>query len=103
MTKRVSVGGGTTTNKTYWLCADCGKKFRNIQELEGDVNMLKKGRIPLCGGFTALMLLLILIIPEIWGIFFIPLMCGVGLTLGMWIALRQLIKELEYLKTNCFD
>lgn len=65
--------------------------------------MLKKGRIPLCGGFTALMLLLILIIPEIWGIFFIPLMCGVGLTLGMWIALRQLIKELEYLKTNCFD
>lgn len=102
LTKRVSVGGGTTTNRTYWLCADCGKKFRNIQELEEDVNKYKK-LISISGGMTVLVLFMILIAPEIWVIMFLPLLCCVGLTLGFWICLHQLKKELEYLKTNCFD
>lgn len=49
VTKRVSVGGADTTNRNYWMCADCGNKFRNIQELEKDVRK-QKTKLSICGG-----------------------------------------------------
>lgn len=110
VTKRVSVGGATTTNKTYWLCADCGKKFRNIPELEEEGKRQRGGAITFAV-LAALMALIcffiicfstrkspLLLFPFLWGF-------GVfgALALVFWSRRHRTEKELEYLKANCFD
>lgn len=103
VTKRISVGGANTTNKNYWMCADCGNKFRNIKELETEGRKLKKAILPLFGALTAVFLLFLLIAPELWVMVLFPLLVFGCATLGLWLTLRKMEKELAYLQVNCFD
>lgn len=105
VTKRVSVGGATTINKTYWLCADCGKKFRNIPELEEEGKRQRGGAITFAvlAALSALICFFTLKSPLLLFLFFLGVGVFGGLALVFWIQRRRTEKELEYLKANCFD
>ena len=54
----------TTTNTTYWLCPDCGHKFRRPEDIREQLDDLKKRRTPV---YIAIILILcaFFIIPGI--------------------------------------
>ena len=33
----------SNTHRNYWMCSTCGNKFRNIQNLEQEIEKMKKG------------------------------------------------------------
>jgi len=58
ITTESSVSGGVTTHsgygsvtrfdndhRNYWICNDCGAKFRNIQNLEEEIKKVKKSSV----------------------------------------------------------
>ncbi len=126
MTTESSVGSGMTTNinkktamtvlsnthKNFWMCHECGRKFRNIQNLEeeiaGEENKIRmftklQAVLGICSVVMALMGLLVpfLFIISVVGFFGVALW---GFLKSM--AVKQcapLKKELSFLKKRCFD
>lgn len=128
ITTESSVNGGVTahhgsvstttmsnTHRNFWICSDCGTKFRNIQSLEEEI---KKTKI------TPFILALLGVVGAIIAIFFFanagdsifkgfPIIMGGGAALGALIFFimtfvsfsktKKMEEELAYLKEKCFD
>lgn len=94
------------THRNYWMCADCGQKFRNLQNLEEELAKLKKVTK---NGFIGTILLAVLGI--LWGItigwlmFLLLVPCLLIVIACLFINKRK-IENMEseriYLKRNCF-
>lgn len=111
----VSTTSMTSTHRNYWICSDCGTKFRNIQNLEEEINKNKK---------TPVILMVLALLSAIFSIFWFArsgafLFGGFAIILGCGGAVgclafiiaayyyknqrKKMIEELAYLKENCFD
>lgn len=95
------------THRNYWMCSNCGHKFRNLQNLEQEILSLRK---KVKNGWIGTILVALLAL--VWAIGY-----GVGVTLLVFIPLFAIIiaalfilkgrinkmeEERTYLKTNCF-
>lgn len=98
MTNRVAVGSSRSINHTYWICGDCGIKFRNVQDLEKEVKAGKAVRTLL-----AIMTVLFILLSFVIIFMLLPMVVLLGFTVGTWISLHKKEKELAYLQVNCFD
>ncbi len=96
------------THRNYWMCSECGHKFRNLQNLEEELTFYLKG---LKGLRIFLIVVVVLTILEAFAI-------GVGfalvvgsifvLTMGIIIVMyksraSKLKAEKAYLEKHCFD
>lgn len=114
-------GGFSTTSmsnnhQNFWICSDCGAKFRNIQNLEEEIKKNKNApAILFVIAGIALVLTLYLIIQisssPIGAFLMAPYTvgaasCAIGFAIGGFVSKKKQkarINELEYLKANCFE
>lgn len=95
------------THRNYWMCSDCGYKFRNLQNLEEEIASLRKTAK---SGVYGIILLVVL------GLF-CCITIGAGFTLVLLVPILILVvvslfiikgkidameSERAYLKKNCF-
>lgn len=109
ISRKNSVSGMKFNNvhRNYWMCSNCGHKFRNIQSLEEELAGLKKSTKTICVGVILSAILAVLL-----GIGGGPIAFGLGLgivgfaLIGYFVSkgkCNNLQKEQEYLKENCFN
>lgn len=123
MSSRVSKNEVMTTyssktfTRNFWLCRDCGHKFRNIENLEQELYMEEKqlkGSVIVMGlGGLLIAIALVLMISKgilgaMIGIF--PLLFGIlFLAIGFFLnrskkkTVASLKNRIEYLKVSCFQ
>ncbi len=106
----------SNTHRNFWVCSDCGTKFRNIQSLEEEI--AKKKNYPtiftvlaIISGIISLYLLMNMLADPFSAFFFgtyfmiliiltIVGICGIFSWKKKLAAMRA---ELVYLKKNCFN
>lgn len=95
------------THRNYWMCSNCGCKFRNLQNLEEELKtnqgLVKRGIV----GTILLAILTLLWIVTIGFEFFSILMIFIILMVVVAIFIlknrvTKLSEERAYLKKNCF-
>ncbi len=105
----------SNNHRNFWMCADCGAKFRNIQNLEEEI---KKSKV------TPIVYAVMTVISIILSIFlynkiqedafgfllyaFLPAAVAAAiifgcLTLSGFLTLNKMRKELAYLQVHCFN
>lgn len=122
MTAHSGNGGMSATSfsnvhRNYWMCQNCGTKFRNIQNLEEEL-VTEKKKVTLYSiisaiGAAILLFLIINIIQtgEIAMLVMGPITAGVALVTLVFFCfifsakknVAKMIAESEYLKHNCFN
>ena len=114
-------GGMSSTHmsnehRNYWICTQCGTKFRNIQNLEEEIAKTKKLPVVYTVITIIALILTIICLRNMLSSIFGQFLFG-GLTFGCGLAtliffififtskskLKKLQEELVYLKKNCFD
>ena len=110
VTRRSSVSNITlnSTHRNYWMCSNCGNKFRNIQNLQAEiVSESKKLKMYL---FALVLVVFIAVVSLVmdWIAFFGPVVLILGaLCAYYWLSTKKRItsmtQELAYLKRKCFD
>lgn len=96
------------THRNYWMCSNCGTKFRNLQNLEEELKntqgLVKRGIIGI-----VLLLVLVLFFMVIIGFGGFSVLCIFVILLSV-VALcilknriAHMNEERAYLKKNCFD
>lgn len=105
----------SNTHRNYWFCADCGTKFRNIQNLEEEIQKSKSN--PVWAGIIAAIGLIITIYlfslvssAGDFGFFFYPMLCapiaativGICFVFVYLNRLKKMRAELAYLQEACF-
>lgn len=118
VTRRTGVTSysSTTTHRNYWLCQDCGTKFRNLQNLEAELAAESKNvKVAsvfciLCTAIGLFFGLLLKAYPELWLFFgLIPVLMAfvVIVLLFTWLISKSKVKKMteekEYLEAHCFD
>ncbi len=106
----------SNNHRNYWFCADCGTKFRNVQNLEEEINKSKSTptvMFVLAVISAAIFLYLFTNIKDnpLAGLFFGVFTVGaavaavVFLILGFYYKgqLKKMRDELAHLKVNCFN
>lgn len=118
LTRRVGVTSysSNTTHRNYWLCRDCGTKFRNLQNLKEELDHeTKKMKGHLIGGIASSAIVLL-------AFFLMNMRAGYALLLGpitfiyviidiyflwKWFSTKgkveKMSKEKDYLELNCFS
>ena len=111
----VSATSLSNTHRNYWICSDCGAKFRNIQNLEEEIHRNRntpKILIVLMSIMGILGIYLFVQMMSGWaGFMFVPYFGGAVIAFIVFLcfsissrkSLEHMKKELEYLKENCFD
>ena len=117
VTKRMSVTGysSRTTHRNYWMCQTCGNKFRNIQNLAGEIKSEKtKMRVCLIMGAITLLFAIFVGIklaesPRMITIMAFPMVMLAVVTISMlciglvaMFRVKRMKREKEYLEVNCF-
>ncbi len=128
ITTESSVTGGLTTHhggvssthmsnshRNFWICSDCGTKFRNIQNLEEEIKRSKSTPIVYTVlsiiGLIITIVLLMQISGSTFGFIMYPFLAGSSIATLVFIififksksALSKMRAELDYLKINCFN
>lgn len=109
-TRRTSVSAMqfNNTHRNYWMCSNCGSKFRNLQNLEEELKntqgLVKRGII----GIVLMLVLALFFIATIgFGVFTILCIFVILLSIVALYILKKRItsmnEERAYLKKNCFD
>lgn len=118
MTRRVGVTTytSTTTHRNYWMCQDCGHKFRNLQNLKEEIAAESKRMKScfICGIIFGVICLLFgpfAAGDQVVALFTLPvlifLVIGDLLFWGIWLTTRnkvtKMMEEKRYLVSRCFD
>lgn len=95
------------THRNYWMCSNCGHKFRNLQNLEQEITSLqKKVKNGWIGTFIVALLALVCAIGYGIGftlLFFVPILAIIIVALFILKGrINKMEEEREYLKANCF-
>lgn len=105
----------SSTHRNYWICSDCGTKFRNIQSLEEEIYGSRNHPkiFTILTIITAILglYLLVQMLSGWFGFLFAPYFIGVLVAdivfLCFLVSSRKKLvtmnAELQYLKQNCFD
>lgn len=105
-----------TKHRNYWICCDCGTKFRNIQNLEEELAKAKKAPVFVGIWFAlALAVTIYLLINSannpFGGFLMLPFTFIAGITALVTFVFifvyknraKKLEQELDYLKEYCFN
>lgn len=106
----------SNNHQTFWVCSDCGTKFRNIQSLEEEISKCKNTHIVLFV-FSAICAALFLFFftksqsNPLGGFLFGAFIFGSAIGAIMFLIsgfiskkkVKEMRAELEYLKINCFN
>ncbi|MBR4295962.1 MAG: zinc-ribbon domain-containing protein [Clostridia bacterium] len=104
----------SNTHRNYWVCSDCGMKFRNIQSLEEEIQKNRNNPI-WATVFAIIAALIFLYLTSISNSFMGVMMTGyriisLMITVICFIYIfvyknrnKKMKEELEYLKKNCFN
>lgn len=108
VTKKASVSTMEFTNvhRNYWMCSDCGEKFRNLQNLKEEIASNEKSlrifTILFC--FVALSSAILSLVEPLFLIMLVialaAAVAGITIYKNRIAAMR---KEKIYLERNCFD
>lgn len=117
VTRRISLTSyqTTTTHRNYWMCQNCGNKFRNLQNLKEELASEGK-RMKICGisavvfGIVCLILGFGVFSNDVTAVFLafplILLICAEILFCVVWLTTRnkilKMMEEKRYLEKNCF-
>jgi len=105
----------SSTHRNYWVCSDCGTKFRNIQNLEEEIAASRaKPKISLIFGLVALFFAILMfskLSESTFGFLFFTFPIAAAITALVCICLsfsykkqlKAMEDELAYLKQNCFN
>ena len=104
----MSVTSVSNTHRNFWFCADCGTKFRNIQNLEEEINKCKYTHfIGWIIGVICAFIFIIGINNSPIGFLLFPFLIAAIVFIIMGFVSKSKLekkkKELEYLKENCFN
>lgn len=111
LSRNTAIVGSDSINKSYWMCQECGHKFRNLEDLEREQKRVNKA--------MKILIPIICIMIFLYGAFW----CLLGGGIRGWISLIFLIivgylllrfvimrifneqydKEKERLRKACFD
>lgn len=69
VSKNVAVTGTSIENRNYWLCRDCGHKFRNLEDLVEDYRKRIFAMKIICRGICILFALVIIFPGLVFGSF----------------------------------
>lgn len=106
----------SNTHRNYWMCSNCGSKFRNIQNLEEEIAKTKKGVTFYIISTVVCFIITLMLIKGMMENPITAILSG-GFTFVMVIAtlvffcfifttknkVKKMTAELEYLKANCFN
>lgn len=106
----------SNTHRNFWICSDCGTKFRNIQNLEEEIRKSKSSPVVMtiitviCTALTAFLLVQklnspfggFMLLPYLVGAAFVTIMSFIYIFISK-SKLKKMKNELVYLKENCFD
>lgn len=103
-----SVTSVSNTHRNFWFCSDCGTKFRNIQNLEDEINKCKYTHfIAWIIGAILAIIFIVAIKNSVIGFLLFPFAIGAVVFIIMGFVSKSKLdkkkKELEYLKENCFN
>ncbi len=111
----VSATQFSSTHRNYWVCSDCGTKFRNIQNLEEEIAASRK-KPTICTVIAVIAAIITIFLVSRMaenplGFLFAayPFMTGIAaLVFFVFIfvykkQLNAMESELAYLKQNCFN
>lgn len=96
-----------STHRNYWMCSNCGQKFRNIQNLDEEIAAQEKAKRAVL--FTDILMLLFTIFYIAIHALLLTILC---ITLVITLAivylhlqnkLSTLRKEKAYLEKRCFN
>ena len=96
------------THRNYWMCGECGHKFRNLQNLEEEITKMKN---LVTRGIIGIVLFAVLgVLFSVVGgsaiplVFFVPVIL---LSVAVIVYFKNKIEKLEaeraYLKKRCFN
>lgn len=118
VTRRTAVTSysSNTTHRNYWLCQDCGTKFRNIQNLKEEIASVTKLKnvffvLSIITAVWCLFLffmlemeseVLFLLAPAIF-VFVVFFLICFGIWLSSKFKLNKMNAEKKYLEENCFS
>lgn len=97
-----------STHRNYWMCGQCGHKFRNIDSLEEEIAVQAKAQRSCV--YSSIQFAVLILLSIILGggsgviVLLIPLLLMFG-CLWLWFRSKvaKLNQEKEYLETNCFN
>lgn len=96
-----------STHRSYWMCGQCGHKFRNIDSLEEEIAAQVKAQrscLSMTIVFLVLSFLCVLTGVGFTAVLTIPMLILFG-CLWLWFRnkVSKLTQEKEYLEANCFN
>lgn len=112
---RMSTTSVSNTHRNFWMCGDCGAKFRNIQNLEEEIAKTKSSPIIAAVIFIISFILSVYLIIKIKSSTFGFLLSGFAITSTIFAIvsfcfifvytnrLKKMREELAYLKDKCFN
>lgn len=118
VTKRVGITSysANTENRHYWMCRDCGHKFRNLEDLKSELvsanKIVKVSRIMsiIFGILCLLTLLFAFSDPMAFVMMIVPFIACVAMEavfLVLWLSYKKNVESMTadeaYLEKNCFD
>lgn len=110
MTRKTSVSNITlnSTHRNYWMCSNCGSKFRNVQNLQEEITSEKK-KVTGFGILSVLIVIMTIVciaasyIAAFGPVLAILAVVSFGNLLISTKKVSAMSKELIYLKENCFN
>lgn len=103
----VSAISMNNTHRNYWICSDCGYKFRNFQNLEEELNKNKKNvKSAIIGIILVIVITITSLVTNGFSFLHIIMIPALLLIVTAIVITKNRIAELEkeriYLKRNCF-
>ena len=103
----ISSTGFYNTHRNYWMCGECGQKFRNLQNLEEE---LKKHRSNVTRAIIGIVLIAVIMIASVaidgLGFLHVIMIPSLAIIIAAVVITRKKIESLEkeraYLKKHCF-
>ena len=96
-----------STHRDYWMCGQCGHKFRNLDNLNEEITVQAKAQRSCVSTSIVLLVLSLLCVVTGAGTLDIILLPVLALLVGLWFSFKKkvaaLTTEKKYLEENCFN
>lgn len=96
-----------STHRDYWMCGQCGHKFRNLDNLSAEITVQAKAQRSCIATGIFLLVLALISMSVGSGFSAIVALPVLALLVGLWFSFQKkvaaLTEEKKYLEENCFN
>lgn len=110
ISRNTAITGTSIENKSFWMCQECGHKFRNLEDLIQEnkryFSLMRIGLTVICGVMVFLAVFLGCITKEFSGVFGVLVAAVIVYALWDWLLKKEKQKkdaEERRLRKACFD